>query len=82
MRKRADGDLCDGFGQAIPFPATKAERLASGDPRLSLEERYPTHAIYVKKVAKAARKLERERFMLPEDVERVIRAAEDSDVVN
>ncbi len=73
-------DLCDGFGQAIPFANTKAERLASGDPRLSLEERYPSHEFYVKKVTKAARKLEKQRFMLPDDVERVIQEAEASDI--
>ena len=30
-------------GGYIPFAKTKAQRLASGDPRLSLEERYGTH---------------------------------------
>src|SRR6266481_4283625 len=33
-------DGCEGSGQYIPFPKTKADRLASGDPRLSIEERY------------------------------------------
>ena len=33
---------------------TKAERLANNDPRLSLEERYGTHAGYVAAVKKAA----------------------------
>ena len=31
-------DGCEGAGQMIAFPKTKADRLASGDPRLSLEE--------------------------------------------
>ena len=35
-------DLCGQFGQFIPFAATEAERRAAGDPRPSLEERYPT----------------------------------------
>ena len=34
------GDGCEGTGQMIPFAKTKAERMASGDPRLSIEERY------------------------------------------
>lgn len=76
----AGDDLCDAFGQRIPFAQTKAERLAKGDPRLSIEERYPTHENYVNKVAKAARKLERERFLVPEDVDQTIQAAEDSDI--
>jgi len=76
----AADDLCDGFGQAIPFVKTKAERLASGDPRLSLEERYPNHEIYVKKVQWAARKLQHQGFMLAEDVERAVQAAEASGI--
>ena len=30
-------------GQKIDLRQTKADRLAVGDPRLSIEERYPTH---------------------------------------
>ena len=29
-------------GQYIPFPRTAAERVATGDPRPSVAERYPT----------------------------------------
>ena len=39
-------DGCEGAGQYIPFAKTKAERLASGDPRLSVEERYKTFEKY------------------------------------
>jgi hypothetical protein len=42
-----EGDQCAGTGSFIPFAKTRAERTASGDPRLSLEERYPTHEAYV-----------------------------------
>ena len=38
----------------VPFAKTKAQRLAAGDPRLSLEERYVTHAGYVAAVRAAA----------------------------
>ena len=41
-------------GGYIPFAKTKAERLAAGDPRLSLEERYGTHDGYVARVKAAA----------------------------
>jgi hypothetical protein len=75
-------DLCDAFGQAIPFKKTKAERVAAGDPRLSLQERYPTHADYVQKVTNAAQGLQRQRFLLQEDADRVIQAAEASTVGN
>jgi hypothetical protein len=48
---RADGlDNCDAVGQRIAFARTKAERLAAGDPRPSLEERYVDHGAYVSAV--------------------------------
>ena len=69
-------DGCEGSGQEIAFKATKAERLAAGDPRKSLEERYKNHDGYVKAVAKEARKLEARRLLLPADVQRYIDAAQ------
>ena len=74
-------DGCEASGQWIPFKTTRAERLAAGDPRKSLEERYKNHADYVAAVAKAARKLEERRFLLPGDVQRYIDAAEASTVL-
>jgi Alpha/beta hydrolase domain len=65
-------DGCDGSGQYIPFPDTKAHRLLTGDPRLSLQERYGnaagTNANYVAAVTAAANALVTQRFLLPEDV--------------
>ena len=74
-------DGCEASGQWIPFEKTKAERLAKGDPRPSMQERYKNHAGYVKAVAKEARKLEQRRLLLPADVQRYIDAAEASDVL-
>jgi hypothetical protein len=37
------GKICNYAGGKIPFAETRAERLASGDPRPSLEERYGIH---------------------------------------
>jgi len=74
-------DGCESSGQWIAFQATKAGRLAVGDPRLSLEERYASHAGYVQAVASAARKLEKRRLLLEQDVQRYIDAAEASDVL-
>jgi len=62
-------------GSYIPFAATAKERLAKGDPRLSLEERYPSHEHYVNAVARAAAELQKERLLLAEDVERYLAAA-------
>ena len=62
----------------IPFARTRAERLASGDPRLSIEERYPTSTAYAAAVRKAVDDLVARRLMLPEDaqasVDRLLRA--------
>jgi hypothetical protein len=62
-------------GSYIPFAATIKERLANGDPRLSLEERYPSHEYHVTAVARAAAELQKERLLLAEDVERYLAAA-------
>lgn len=75
------GRACGFSGGYIPFARTKAERLASGDPRPSLEERYGTHEHYVERVRAAAGKLVKERFLLPQDAGRLIREAEESAVL-
>ncbi|TMH56418.1 MAG: hypothetical protein E6H62_05175 [Betaproteobacteria bacterium] len=74
-------DGCEASGQWIAFKKTQAERLAAGDPRLSLAERYSNHQGYVNAVAAAARALEARRFLLPADVQRYIDAAQASSVV-
>src|SRR3954468_13233591 len=48
------GQVCDYVGGMVPFAKTKAQRLANGDSRLSLEERYKTHDGYVAAVRAAA----------------------------
>jgi hypothetical protein len=76
----AAGDGCDAAGQMIDFPKTNADREATGDPRASIEERYPTHEKYVKKVTHAARQLRHRRLLLEEDVQRYIEEAEASSI--
>jgi hypothetical protein len=71
----AEGALCYNTGAVLPFAATRAEREASGDPRLSLEERYPTPEAYVTAVRAAAERLAAERLLLPADVEAIAAAA-------
>jgi hypothetical protein len=48
------GQVCNYVGGMVPFAKKTADRLAAGDPRLSLEERYVTHAGYVAAVRAAA----------------------------
>ncbi len=74
-------NLCGLSGSYIPFAKTKAERLATGDPRKSLEERYKDHAGFVKAVEHAAKKLVKERFLLEEDAQTFVRQAAASDVL-
>jgi hypothetical protein len=75
-----EGDQCAGSGSFIPFAATRAERMASHDPRLSLEERYPTHQAYVDTVKRAADDMVRQRLLLPADAADIVRAAEESSI--
>ncbi len=65
-------------GGYIPFAKTKAERLAAGDPRLSLEERYVNHEGYVARVKAAAARAVAERFLLQDDADRIVAQAEKS----
>ncbi len=78
---RADGlDGCDAAGQKIALAKTKAERLAAGDPRLSLQERYADHQGYVAEVARAADALKEQRFLLEEDAAAYVSAARTANV--
>jgi hypothetical protein len=56
----------------VPFARTKAERLANGDPRLSIEERYPTAAAYYAAAVKQANLMVQQRLLLPEDAIRLL----------
>jgi Alpha/beta hydrolase domain len=75
------GQICNYAGGMIPFAKTKAQRVANEDPRLSLEERYGSHAGYVAAVAAAARKAVAEGFLLEADATSLLAAAEASDVM-
>lgn len=78
------GQLCitgSPVGGFIPFAKTKAERVATGDPRLSLEERYRDHDGYVRAVAGAANELARDGYLLAEDATAMIKQAEASGVL-
>ncbi len=72
----APGTTCYNTGGALPLAATRAAREAAGDPRLSVEERYPNPAAYVGAVRAAGERLVAERLLLPEDLDRMVAAAE------
>jgi hypothetical protein len=74
-------DLCGLSGAFFPFAETRADRVASGDPRRSLQERYGDHAGFVAAVERATADLLAQRFLLAEDAEVIIGLAKESDVL-
>jgi hypothetical protein len=71
----AAATLCNQQGGVLPLANTREKRLSRGDPRLSLEESYPTPAAYVKAVETAAQRLVAERVLLAADAAEMIEAA-------
>jgi len=70
LRAAASGgpnDGCEGSGQMIPFAKTAAERAASGDPRLSVAERYGSFSNYYWQRYFATTRMVDERLLLGED---------------
>jgi len=74
----AAGEQCAGAGSFIPFTANRMARESTGDPRLSLDERYPNHATYVGAVSDAADALVRDRLLLQSDAEEIVALAQGS----
>lgn len=77
----AKGRICGFSGGAVPFARTRAERVAAGDPRLSVEERYGTLEGYVCTVRAAAERLIADRLLLRADADRTIAQAQASGVL-
>ena len=76
------GQVCNYQGGWIPFARTLADRMVTGDPRLSLTERYGTHAAYVAAVTAAADSIMAQGFLLQADHDALIAAAAASNVLN
>jgi Alpha/beta hydrolase domain len=74
-RDRFENGLCNLQGSFIPFAATRAERLAIGDPRPSIEERYPSKEVYLAQFERAVQDLESKRYLLPEDARMLVERA-------
>jgi hypothetical protein len=60
------------LGAFLPFAQTRDARMASGDPRPSIEERYPTPDDYIRKIGEAARALFDRGLLLAEDIDRIV----------
>ena len=74
-KDRFENGLCNLQGSFVPFAPTRAERLAAGDPRLSIEERYPDPQSYVAAFEAGARDLAAMRLLLPEDAALLVERA-------
>jgi hypothetical protein len=59
-------------GAYFELPRIAADRHRSGDPRKSIEERYPSRGKYLEEYAAAARELVKQRFILEEDVAAIL----------
>ena len=71
----AEGEQWWNTGSFVPFARTQAERESRGDPRPSIEERYPSHAAYIAAVTRVCKERGREGLMLQEDADRFVAAA-------
>ena len=67
--------LLGNTGSYIPFARTRAEREARNDPRLSIEERYPSRGMYMAQVREVTSALVRDRYLLAEDVDATVQRA-------
>lgn len=76
VRADVPGEMCSNWGQFMPFAKTKTERKKTGDPRLSLAERYPTKQDYVQKIEQAVKTLQGQGLLLAEDAAAYIADAE------
>jgi hypothetical protein len=71
----SQGDACDLTGSYIPFALTRAQREATGDTRLSLQERYRNLGGYTAVARAAAARLVGLGYLLPADEATAIASA-------
>ncbi|MSQ06430.1 MAG: hypothetical protein EXR54_04320 [Dehalococcoidia bacterium] len=69
------GQMLRQLGSTIPFPANRVEREDAGDPRRSIDERYPSKKDYTFRVRLASQDLVSAGYLLVEDVERLVTQA-------
>ena len=72
--------LCSLAAAYIPFAKTKQERESTNDARMSLAERYKDRNEYVNHIRGAARRLEQQGFLLPEDAATIVYSAAEANV--
>jgi hypothetical protein len=63
------------IGSEAPFARTKAERERTGDPRLSVGERYRSKSEYLSHIESTAHQLVTQHFLLDVDVQKIVNLA-------
>ena len=63
--------ICAFTGGYVPFARTLADRLVTGDPRPSIQERYTTVGNYYFTASTIAKRLVAQRLLLVEDAQRI-----------
>ena len=79
LRRRdvgAEDMLASLTGSYMPFAKTTAAAKAVGDPRPSLEERYSSFAEYKRLLSAHCDEMVKQRYLLKEDAERILAAAD------
>ena len=72
----APTELLDLNGSRLPFPVTRADREATGDPRPAVRERYTGFANYRASYLAAAQRLIEGRYLLPEHLPGLVAVAD------
>ena len=72
---QAENAMAAVYGSYLHFAKTRDERIANGDPRPSIEERYGSRPSYVRLVSLACQRLLQERLILEEDADRFVQKA-------
>jgi hypothetical protein len=65
-------------GSYLPFPRSEAQRKATGDPRVSILQRYGSFEGYQKQWERAREDLLARRYLLKEDAERLRNQLDDA----
>jgi hypothetical protein len=71
----AENDLAESYGSWVPLSVSRETRLQTGDPRLSLEERYASHDEWVSRVRLSADNLVKQGYLLPRDRDTIVEQA-------
>jgi hypothetical protein len=74
----AEGMLASLAGSYLPFPRSEAQRKATGDPRVSILQRYGSFEGYQKQWERAREDLLARRYLLKEDAERLRNQLDDA----